>query len=120
MIVDSPGFPIGLAEEPYEERCLHLAEGDRLYLYSDGLPDAMNRDGERFGHTLLLEAIRRGKTEPLGDGIADLLEEIARWRGGERVHDDTSILAVALEAVRKPNEPGPQDAAPGIAEPAFR
>jgi sigma-B regulation protein RsbU (phosphoserine phosphatase) len=125
VILDSPGFPIGLAEEPYEERCLHLAEGDRLYLYSDGLPDAMNRAGERFGDTLLLEAIRRGRTESLGDGIADLLGEIARWRGDERVQDDTSILAVELEAVRKPDEPGPQvatrsDAARGIAEPALR
>jgi hypothetical protein len=85
----------------------------------------MNRAGERFGDTLLLEAIRRGRTESLGDGIADLLGEIARWRGDERVQDDTSILAVELEAVRKPDEPGPQvatrsDAARGIAEPALR
>jgi phosphoserine phosphatase RsbU/P len=125
VILDSPGFPIGLAEEPYEERCLHLAEGDRLYLYSDGLPDAMNRAGERFGETLLLEAVRRGRTESLGDGIADLLLEIAKWRGGARVQDDTSILAVELQAVRKADESGPQaatrtDSARGIAEPASR
>jgi phosphoserine phosphatase RsbU/P len=124
VIVDSPGFPIGLAEEPYEERCLHLAQGDRLYLYSDGLPDAMNRAGERFGNVRLLEVLRRGRTESLGDGIADLLGEIASWRGGERVQDDTSILAVELEAVRKADEAGPQvesrsDAPRGIAEPAL-
>ncbi len=38
VILASPGFPIGLAEEPYEERCIHLKAGDRLYLYSDGFP----------------------------------------------------------------------------------
>ena len=102
VILDSPGFPIGLAEEAYDERCIHLAEGDRLYLYSDGLPDAMNPAGEQFGHARLLEAIGRGKGEPLGEGIADLLGEIARWRAGERVHDDTSILAVELAAVPEP------------------
>jgi len=125
VILDSPGFPIGLAEEAYEERCIHLAEGDRLYLYSDGLPDAMNRVGERFGDDRLLEAIGRGRGEPLGDGVADLLGEIAKWRAGERVQDDTSILAVELEAVRKPNEPDLQaltrsEAVPGGVEPALR
>ena len=124
-ILESPGFPIGLAEEAYGERCVHLAEGDRLYLYSDGLPDAMNRSGERFGDARLLEAIGRGRGEPLGEGIADLLGEIARWRGGERAQDDSSILAVELAAVPKPDGPNNQhrprpEAVPTVAEPALR
>jgi phosphoserine phosphatase RsbU/P len=124
VILDGSGFPIGLAEEPYEERCLQLAERDRLYLYSDGLTDAMNRTGDRFGTKLLLDAVGRGRSESLGDGIADLLGEIARWRGGERVRDDSSILAVELEAVRKPHEQIPQavarqETAGEIPEPAL-
>jgi phosphoserine phosphatase RsbU/P len=124
-ILESPGYPIGLAEEAYGERCLHLAEGDRLYLYSDGLPDAMNRSGERFGDARLLEAIGRGRDEPLGEGIADLLAEIARWRGGERAQDDSSILAVELAAVPKADGPGiphqtHPEAVPTVAEPALR
>jgi hypothetical protein len=64
----------------------------------NGLPDAMNRSGERFGDARLLEAIGRGRGEPLGDGIADLRGEIAWWRGGERAQDDSSILAVECAA----------------------
>ena len=130
VILDSPGFPIGLAEEAYGERCVHLAKGDRLYLYSDGFPDAMNRSGERFGDVRLLEAIGRGGGAPLGEAIADLLGEITRWRGGERVQDDSSILAVELAAVPKPTEPKPDgpnienwtppETAPTVAEPALR
>ena len=105
VILDSPGFPIGLADEAYGERCVHLAAGDRLYLYSDGLPDAMNASGERFGDARLLEAIGRGRAEPLREGIATLLEEIARWQGGERPQDDISILAVEIAAA--PNSGGP-------------
>jgi sigma-B regulation protein RsbU (phosphoserine phosphatase) len=124
-ILESPGFPIGLAEEAYGERCVHLAEGDRLYLYSDGLPDALNRSDERFGNARLLEAIGRGRDEPLGEGVADLLGEIARWRGGERVQDDSSILAVELAAVPKPDGPNVQhgtrpEAVPTVPEPALR
>ncbi len=96
VILESPGFPIGVADEAYGERNFHLAPGDRLYLYSDGLPDAMNSGGEHFGDVRLLEAIGRGRTKPLREGIATLLEEIARWHGGESPKDDISILAVEV------------------------
>jgi sigma-B regulation protein RsbU (phosphoserine phosphatase) len=104
VLLESPGFPIGLAGEAYGERCVRLAAGDRLYLYSDGLPDAMNPAGERFGDARLLEAVCRGRAEPLREGIATLLSEITRWQSGENPHDDISVLAVEMAAVP---EPGP-------------
>jgi sigma-B regulation protein RsbU (phosphoserine phosphatase) len=98
VILESPGFPIGLADEAYAERLVHLAAGDRMYLYSDGVPDAMNPDGERLGEVRLLEAIGRGRADPLGVGLASLLREIARWQEGETPQDDISILAVEFAA----------------------
>ena len=41
VILESQGSPIGLADGSYEERSVRLGEGDRLYLYSDGVPEAM-------------------------------------------------------------------------------
>ncbi len=96
VILESPGFPIGVADEAYEDRNFHLAPGDRLYLYSDGLPEAMNSSGEHFGDDRLLEAIGRGRTKSLKEGIATLLEEIVRWHGRESPKDDISILAVEI------------------------
>ena len=124
VILESPGFPIGLAEEAYAERCVHLAAGDRLYLYSDGLPDAMNADGERFGEVRLLEAIERYRAEPLRVGLGSLLGGIARWQGAERPQDDSSILAVELATVPKPDGPNiqhriPPQAARTVAETAL-
>jgi sigma-B regulation protein RsbU (phosphoserine phosphatase) len=110
VILESPGFPISLAEEAYEERCVRLAAGDRLYLYSDGVPDAMNPSGERFGEARLKEAISRGRAEPLQAGIAILLAEIMRWSGSERPQDDISIVAVEISVasglilLREPDE----------------
>ncbi len=101
VILESPGFPIGLAEEDYGDHCLHLAAGDRLYLYSDGLPDAMNPRGERFGDARLLEAIGRERAAPVREGLDTLLGEIARWHGGEGPQDDISILAI--EVAGSPN-----------------
>jgi sigma-B regulation protein RsbU (phosphoserine phosphatase) len=106
VILDSPGFPIGLADEAYAERCLHLAAGDRMFLYSDGFPDAMNPDGERFGEARLQEAISQSRAEPLRVGLPSLLGEIAQWQGGERPQDDISLLAVELAGAPHSRGPG--------------
>lgn len=102
VILEHPGFPIGLSDERYEERRLRLAPGDRLYLYSDGLPDANNPDGERFGEARLQDAVNRLRAELLDRGVAELLDDVARWQEGERPDDDISVLAIELAPVTHP------------------
>jgi len=60
----------------------------------------MDHAGERFGDARLLEAISRGRSEPLKEGVAALMEEIARWHGFEKPQDDISILAVEISPER--------------------
>jgi phosphoserine phosphatase RsbU/P len=118
VILESPGYPIGLADEAYDERCVHLATGDRLYLYSDGFPDAMNPSGERFGDARLLASIGRGRVEPLREGIALLLDEISQWQEGEKPQDDISILAVEVTTAANRNGRARQALEPVSAVPA--
>ena len=105
VILKSEGFPIGLADEAYEERSVCLGAGDRLYIYSDGVPEAMNPDDKQFGNARLLEAIAEGRSEPLQENVANLLGEIMRWHGTERPKDDISILAVELSVASGQGEP---------------
>src|SRR5206468_8850674 len=98
VILPSKGFPIGLAGEPYEQRSVRLGAGDRLYLYSDGIPEAMDPAGRQFGDARLLEAIGRCRSEPLQKGTNALVAEVARWHGSERLLDDVSILATEVLA----------------------
>jgi phosphoserine phosphatase RsbU/P len=95
-ILESQGFPIGLSDETFEERSVHLKAGDRLYLYTDGLPEAMNPASDQFGEPRLLDVIRRVRSAPLQEGVATLLGEIERWHGSVRPHDDLSILGVEV------------------------
>ena len=71
VILESQGSPIGLADDPYEERWVRLGAGDRLYLYSDGVPEAMDPAGKQFGDARLLEAIGQGRSESLQESVAD-------------------------------------------------
>ena len=94
VILASHGSPIGLADESLEERSIRLGAGDRLYLYSDGVPDAMDSASKQFGEARLLKAISKGRSGPLREGVNILVEDIAGWRGSGRRQDDLCILAV--------------------------
>jgi phosphoserine phosphatase RsbU/P len=96
MILQSEGFPIGLTNEVYEERDVQLATGDRLYIYSDGIPEAMNAAGTEFGSDRLLDAIRAGKSRSLQESVSRLVNEVTEWHGAKKLQDDISILAVEL------------------------
>ena len=56
----------------------------------------MDPAGKQFGDARLLEAIGRGRSEPLREGVATLLGEIARWHGAENPQDDISILGAEI------------------------
>ncbi|MDZ4687903.1 MAG: SpoIIE family protein phosphatase [Planctomycetaceae bacterium] len=96
VMLASAGFPIGLGGDVYEERSVRLGAGDRLYLYSDGAPEAMDPAGDLFGDIRLLEAINQGRSEPLREGLTILLQAITKWHGATRAQDDLSILAVEV------------------------
>jgi phosphoserine phosphatase RsbU/P len=98
VILESQGFPIGLGDDGYEGRSVPLAPADRLYLYSDGGPEAMDQAGEPFGESRLLAAIGRLRSAPLAESVAELLAQIERWRGAASAQDDISILAVEVSA----------------------
>jgi sigma-B regulation protein RsbU (phosphoserine phosphatase) len=96
VLLEGEGFPIGLAEGAYEERSVRLGAGDRLFLYSDGVPEAMAPTGEPFGCARLLATVVRGRSEPLQAGVAGLLTEITRWLEADAPRDDISILGAEV------------------------
>ena len=93
-ILDSRSFPIGLAEQPYDECSLMMAPGDRIYLYSDGIPEAMDAEGRVFGGDRLLGSLERARGEPLDRSVESLIEGLGLWTGSAGLRDDVSLVAV--------------------------
>lgn len=89
------GLPIGVAEFPYEEQIIQLAPGDRLYLYSDGITDAMDADRTLFGVERLLDTLTPGEKN-LDDTLDHLLDTLQQWVGGQRFKDDLSMIALEI------------------------
>src|SRR5262249_48109840 len=88
------GFPVGMAPEsdPFQQRSVVLQPGDQIFIYSDGVPDAMRGDGEVFGAARLLDAVHRCGTEPLDGVIGRLVGEVRDWAGDAAATEDVSIL----------------------------
>ncbi len=86
-------LPIGFfPEAEYEEQVLQLSPGDRLYLYSDGVTEAMDKDLQQFGDAALVEVVTLNRSRPLDAGVSELLETIQAWCQPKGPLDDVSIL----------------------------
>ena len=58
MLKDKRGFVVGVSEETkFNEYELRLAPGDRLFLYTDGVPEAQTADQKMFGIGRLVSAL---------------------------------------------------------------
>ncbi len=89
-------LPPGLGTGTWEERTVALEPGDRLFLLSDGIPEAAGDDGEEFGLERLAGVLSQARDRSL-DGILDaVLEAVTAWTGDRGLGDDVSILAVEL------------------------
>ena len=91
------GFPVGIVEEPeFEEESLLLAPGDRLYLFSDGIPEAMNSDVDQFGNDRLGSALTESYGMSLDESASHLMQRISEWVGEAHPSDDISLLAIEV------------------------
>ena len=58
LLKDKHGFVIGgLEGAPYSEYEIQMHPGDRLFLYTDGVPEAATEDNEMFGTERMLAAL---------------------------------------------------------------
>jgi serine phosphatase RsbU (regulator of sigma subunit) len=68
-----------------------LFPGDTLALYTDGLTESFNAEGEEFGEERLMEALRRRRELPSQDLLACLIDEVRQFSPHEQ-HDDITLV----------------------------
>jgi serine phosphatase RsbU (regulator of sigma subunit) len=93
------------AAEKYANASIELEPGDRLLLYTDGIPEASNSAGEFFGEERMAEFIAGHESLP-ADAFADaLLAKLAAWSGGSRSAqtDDVTLVVVDVRAELTPS-----------------
>ncbi len=95
--VDADGMSIGWMEDvDFEELLIELEVGDRVFMYSDGVPEAMNADLDEYGDDRMLQVIDAGRNRSLDDAVGSLLTSVQKWCGRSGPRDDVSILALEI------------------------
>lgn len=95
---DASGLPLGVvADQTFNEIEVPLNAGDSLVLYTDGISEAMDGDGEIYGTQRLTEFIADGpqKMDALVKGIVADIEEYSDSRPQR---DDMCLVAVQRTA----------------------
>jgi sigma-B regulation protein RsbU (phosphoserine phosphatase) len=92
------GMPVGLwPEMEFDTIEVPFHSGDRLVLYSDGVTECMNAEGELFGEDRLLAGLQGARGQSLEEMLKRLECLLVRWRGGPNFADDVTVLALKLE-----------------------
>ena len=89
--------PAELAPSEYEESVVTLEPGDRLYLLSDGIPEAHQPDGEEFGEERISSTLQGCFDMDLDASVTRLLDDVWDWMGGTGPDDDVSVLAIEID-----------------------
>ncbi len=87
----------GLIEEfPYPARSSSLDPGDLVVLYTDGITEAMDPDGNEYGTDRFISTIRLVRDRPL-DSVKDaILADIARFVREAPQSDDISLILIRV------------------------
>jgi phosphoserine phosphatase RsbU/P len=89
------GLPVGMFDSAeYAADGFHLAPGERLITYSDGITDCFDAQGHAFNldHLCRLLAAHRALSSA---ALAELLRDaVLGWRSGAELEDDVSLLII--------------------------
>ena len=102
-VIMKPGLMLaGMDGVRYKELTLQLEKGDMLYLYTDGVTEAMNKDEEQYGEDRLQKLLSFGEEYPApsaANGIAETVcdmvtADVTKFTNGAEQSDDITMLCV--------------------------
>jgi serine phosphatase RsbU (regulator of sigma subunit) len=85
-------------ERLLEESTVPLVPGDFFLLYTDGLSEAMNEDGDFFGDARLGEALVSHARAPFDEAGGRILADVRAFVGAAAQHDDMTLLMIEVSA----------------------
>jgi serine phosphatase RsbU (regulator of sigma subunit) len=89
-----------LPERDFQVRRTHLAPGEVLLAFTDGVTEARSASGEFFGEARLAAALE-GRVPLVEDLLARIEESVDAYCGGAEANDDLTMIALAREETRR-------------------
>ena len=94
------GIPLGILEGfIFKEEEFDLKSGDTLFLYTDGLTDAMNVKGEEYSLSAVLAILKKNRDKPLQQMIETIKTSVNEFSKDQNQFDDITMLALRYAPV---------------------
>ena len=93
LFKDKHSVPLGAVEGiNFEEYEIDLEPGDCIFVYTDGVPEAINPDEEQFGTDRLLDTLNRNSDKTMEELLPIVKEDIEAFTGEADQFDDITML----------------------------
>jgi sigma-B regulation protein RsbU (phosphoserine phosphatase) len=94
--IEENGLVLGLmSSAPYSSITQPLRPGDRILLYSDGIVEAVNNNGEEFGYERLSRSLQQSGSDSVEQAADMILEIVNVWAPNQS--DDLTIVICDYE-----------------------
>lgn len=95
LATQEAGIPLGIKEEfKYESVEVQLEKGDVIVMYTDGINEAMNADGEQLTTKSVINEIRDSQAKTPATIGNQICQAVARHIGSTPVIDDMCVVCI--------------------------
>ena len=90
-------IPLAIAPDTlYGQLSIPLAPGDRLFVYTDGITEAPNPEGDVFGYARLKDVLDANTKAPLSELKSAVLRAVHQHTEKALTHDDVTLIALEI------------------------
>jgi len=94
------GIPIGWSDdEIFINNQIHLEDGDRIVLYTDGITEARNSKDKMYGQNAFYSLIANNGSSDINDFSKLVIKEITEWTGVQKISFDDDVTLIIIDLV---------------------
>lgn len=95
QLLEKTGRMVGITKNnKYSVVEKNFEEGNRIYLFSDGIYEQFDSDLQEFGEEKLYSQIRQSSNEPIDETIRKIITELENFLGSSKKQDDITIIGI--------------------------
>jgi phosphoserine phosphatase RsbU/P len=97
--IKPPGMVVGIDSGSVFDRLttdftVPLERDDCLVLYTDGVTEALNADGDEFGLDRMIQSVRASATDGAQTIVKRIIEDVRNFTGSLPQNDDITLIAI--------------------------
>lgn len=83
-----------LPDMPYQSETIHIEPGQSLVIFTDGITEARNSEGEFYDETRLEEWLRKNLNGSASESLEKLIQQVLEFQGKASQFDDITAIII--------------------------